>query len=39
LTQSGHRPIGNYDAPLPATVVEEQPACFVVRDHNGQVLA
>jgi hypothetical protein len=21
LTQSGHRPIGNYDVPLPATVV------------------
>jgi hypothetical protein len=25
--------------PLPAAVVEEQSACFVVRDHNGQALA
>ena len=40
MAESGHRPIGNYDAPLPATLVRRGTTrCFVVKDRDGQKLA
>src|SRR5262249_33663386 len=40
INSIGAKVLSNATTPLPAPwSVEEQPACFIVRDHNGQALA